>query len=49
MRGSSDLDRKIKIKPIKHGVKGLKSLVEREEEDDSIGFALLQSLDDARY
>ena len=48
MRGSSDLDRKIKIKSIKHGVKGLKSLVEREE-DDSIGLALLQSLDDARY
>ena len=46
MIGSSDLDHKIKIKPIKHGVKGLKSLVEGE---DSIGLVVLQSLADARY
>ena len=44
--GSSDLDHKIKIKPIKQGVKGLKSLVEGE---DSIRLAPLQSLVGARY
>ena len=46
MIGSSDLDHKIKIKPIKQEVKGLKSLVEGE---DSIRLAPLQSLADARY
>ena len=44
--GSSDLDNKIKIKPIKQGVKGLKSL---EEGEDSIRLAPLQSLVGARY
>jgi hypothetical protein len=45
--GSSDIDHKIKIKPIKlGGVKGLKSLV---EEEDNIGPAPQQSLADARY
>jgi hypothetical protein len=44
--GSFDLDHKIKIKPIKQGVKGLKSLV---VEEDSNGLAPLQSLADARY
>lgn len=44
--GNSDLDHKIKNKPIKQGVKVLISLVEGE---DSIGLALLQSQADAKY
>jgi hypothetical protein len=44
--GSSDLDHKIKIKPIKQVVKGLNSLV---EEDYSNGLAPLQNLARAIY